>query len=1057
VPDSAADTLPGGHRPDEAAPGHTRPDSTRPDRTRPDRTRPGMGVADEGDGPATQRIAAEQQPIVDHVNGWIDHPNGVREFTRLPEMTVMMDADPTSFHAANDNYAALILDSPGREVALYHNPETGTYIVVQGIADTVYIGHDQAGQRQAPAPAGTAQAWKEILPADAGRWELRAHYHPDYTDPAAHPALKRLPSGATGDFAAMAYESHMAGNTARSSRIHYLENGQFRHTDFGFDPAQPRRPYWVEFDNPRTGQRDRREFRSLAEFDNWTGRLLRTPGAEVEPITVRMPAVPAPESPTVPQARAPPLGTAAAVPGTMFSGVAPPDRRDPAGVVARLSLATSREELRGLMRDVIPATPGGRRDMAASDNSFRVRLPHPDGTGPPIGLHVRLEAVSPLPSHWPHENGIPAPAFYQRIVPPPHGVTDAFVLRVSAQTDPLNVMPALAHELIEIRMVAEARARGVPIDPSSQVDRLAAGAPDGPLSAHDLGRVEQLRARMAQVDAQERLVQEAMTRRAARAEIESLTAMRDRLREDARLLAAHMGLVDEQGGALRLRRIVEHPLVQEPTLAALSRAVDDARAARLAALPDADMDAAIARLHRDADAAFDAYDHDRTAKPPPADEAPRGRSLSPDERAAIAGRAADGYFSAPRELTDEIRRLGGLAPAEADALLAAVDRRAVHAAELQRLREIAPAAVDDVLGAETPGQERAALRALRDALRAAGVPRTAAGEAVTNLRQIARDRRWQEQAALGALRQALLARGLTARAAGRELGMLRVLMGDTNLRAVIDHRVTMAGRSAHPDDWPPSQAQLRAWTVMLPGLGGVASLPADHRAALLARFQELYPPARRTADNFQRYWQAVERSNMLPVVSEIEGTRLLDQRLGMRVLKGGPGRDRFGAGGHGANQPGIDIVGFVPTPEGQHHPARVGVILGDDKAYKSRDPRGVTLEGVSALVENLTRNLGTEAEAQRAAARAQERQGFPVSPDHDQAIRQMETAAGRLAALDADPRWRDNSGRFTDPDYIRAVRDILDAQHISLVVTSAHGNVTSLGQQLRDYGFRIVR
>jgi len=1031
VPDSAADTLPGGHRPDEAAPGQTRPDGTRPDQTRP-----GMGMADEGDGPVTQRVPAEPQPVVDHANGWIDHPNGVREFKRLPEMTVMMDADPTSLHAANDNYAALILDTPGREVALYHNPETGTYIVVQGIADTVFVGHDQAGERQAPAPAGTAQAWKEILPADAGRWELRAHYHPDYTDPAAHPALKRLPSGATGDFGAMAYESKMAGNTARSSRIHYLENGQFRHTDFGIDPAQPRRPYWVEFDNPRTGQRDRREFRSLAEFDNWTGRLLRASGAEVEPITVRMPAVP----------------------GTMFSGVAPSDRRDPAGVAARLSLATSREELRGLLRDVIPPIPGGRRDMAASDNSFRVRLPHPDGTGPPIGLHIRLEAVSPLPAHWPQENGIPAPAFYQRIVPPPHGMTDAFVLRVSAQTDPLNVMPALAHELIEIRMVAEARARGVPIDPSGQVNSLAPGAPDGPLSAHDLGRVEQLRARMAQVDAQERLVQAATSRGAAPAEIEGLAATRDRLREDARLLAAHMGLDDEPGGALRLRRIVEHPLVQEPALAALSRAVDDARAARLAALPDGDMDAEVARLHRDADAAFDAYDHDRTANlPPPGDDPSRGRSLSPDERAAIAGRAADGYFSAPRELTDEIRRLGSLAPAEANALLAAVDRRATHAAELQRLREIAPAAVDHVLGAETPGQERAALRALRDTLRAAGMSRAAAGEAVTNLRQIAGDRRWHEQAALGALRQALLARGMSRFAVGRELGILRVLMGDTNLRGVIDHRVTMAGRSAHPDDWPASQSQLRAWTVMLPGLGGVASLPAPQRAALLARFQELYPPARRTADNFQRYWQAVERSNMLPVVSEIEGTRLLDQRLGMRVLKGGPGRDRFGAGGHGANQPGIDIVGFVPTPEGQHHPARVGVILGDDKAYKSRDPRGVTLEGVSALVENLTRNLGTEAEAQRAAARAQERQGFPRSPDHDQAIRQMEAAAGRLAALDADPRWRDNSGRFTDPDYIRAVRDILDGQHISLVVTSAHGNVTSLSQQLQGYGFRIER
>lgn len=242
----------------------------------------------------------EKKPIHNLEEGWIDHPDGTREFVHLPEKTVMMDPDPTNHQAAVENYGALIRDRPTHETALYHNPVTGEYIVVQGNRETVFVEGQAGVDAQAPHPEGMAQAWKAILPADKGRWELQAHFHPDYINPNAHPALKRIPSGERGDFGALRAESAAAGNVARSSRIHYLEGGAFKHTDFGFDPGNPNRPYWVEFENPRTGKRDRREFRSMAEFDSWTGRLLKQP-AIATPSVPPPPAGTAPVAPSVPK------------------------------------------------------------------------------------------------------------------------------------------------------------------------------------------------------------------------------------------------------------------------------------------------------------------------------------------------------------------------------------------------------------------------------------------------------------------------------------------------------------------------------------------------------------------------------------------------------------------------------------------------------------------------------------------------------------------------------------------------------------------------------------
>lgn len=929
----------------------------------------------------------------------------------VPEGNVWMPARPDDVLAAMQRYHAQMAMSPDREVAIFHNPATGEYIVVQGTTGMVGV-HPAPGSPPGsppfvvPAPAGMSQPWKTMLAADIGRWEMQAHYHPIHDG--VHPILRQTPSGGGGDFGALIAESHLAGHTPRRSSLHHLDNVTLRTTEFGYEPTHPTGPLWVTSWDHASGRNVTNRYASLADYDSMTQAMLQLFHRPSQSTAQLLP-------PPLP-GRGPGIsGTASAVPDGMFTALAPAARQDAASVAARINVVTSRAPLRELAEAIFPPVPGRRISDAASDNSLRLPLAHPDGTSPPMRVHVALERPATLPPDWPHENGLPAPARYVEVPVGKRGADHAFVVQVSPHTDPDNVMPALAHELMELRIVATARAAGAPIDPARQPNALARGAPEMPLSAHDMGRVEQLRVRMAQVDGAERAVQHAIATGRPQAEIDHLTARRDALRADARALVHHMGLIDDPAGPGRMRRIEDHPLTSPEARATLGRAVDDARAGRLGGpAVDDDFDAMLnAAFRDDAPPLTPRSDPARDPATRRAAYAEAARTEA-TARAVQAGRAADAHLAATR-----VRLEGPETPRPMSRENDTALRRAVAQQDLlARLRIRAPGAVDAVLGAETPRRQQDAMRALYGALRGAGVPEA------------------------------------EARAA---LSLLRRTVEEPGMRAAIDHRITVVGRAANTGEWPPGQAALRAWVTERPGLAGVASLPPGERAALFQRYLARRPPWRWGPGDFERYWRAVERSNLRPVVSEIEGTRLLDEGLGMQVLKGGPGRDRFGAGGHGANQPGIDMVGFIPPPEGMLRPARVDVVLGDDKAYRSRDPRGVRLDGVSALVENLTRNLGTEAAAQRAALAAQERQGFPPHPDHDQAIRQMENAARRLAALDAEPGTPGRPQRFSDPAYIARVRAILNEERIQLVVTSAYGNVTRLSEDLARYGFRIQR
>jgi hypothetical protein len=193
-----------------------------------------------------------------------------------------------------------------------------------------------------------------------------------------------------------------------------------------------------------------------------------------------------------------------------------------------------------------------------------------------------------------------------------------------------------------------------------------------------------------------------------------------------------------------------------------------------------------------------------------------------------------------------------------------------------------------------------------------------------------------------------------------------------------------------------------------------------------------------------------------PAVAEAEAARHLAALFDAFVLRGGPAGDRFGHGSHGPNDPGIDLVLVGRTPPDRPEGTRVPVILGDDKSLRNPDGSPVTVSSVSALVENLTRNLSVEAGAQRQALNAQERQGSPIARDHRDAVAQMEAAARSLRALDAEPRWAGNPDRFSNPDYIRAVSRILVREQMLLVITSARGDAAALSRLLQEYGFILV-
>jgi hypothetical protein len=269
------------------------------------RTRPPR-AADEPPEPVTVKMARAASP----------------EFAELWDQSVIQGAAPHDVDEAFLIYGNAIEATPNREAAVYRNPQTGEYIIVQGVETTVAVGRSAGGELEAPQPAGIAQRWKEVLEnGDVGSWELVSHFHPGDEATSNTRLSSRLPSGVDGDFGTVDAESVLAGDQPRVSRIHYIQDGKFEHTDFGIDPANPAGRYWVEYADPVTGARSRESFATLAQYHGWFEDSFGfAPGAAPGPA----PAAAAP--PRLPESGPPPPAMRAEIDQLLTAGpkTAPP-------------------------------------------------------------------------------------------------------------------------------------------------------------------------------------------------------------------------------------------------------------------------------------------------------------------------------------------------------------------------------------------------------------------------------------------------------------------------------------------------------------------------------------------------------------------------------------------------------------------------------------------------------------------------------------------------------------------------------------------------------------
>ena len=285
--------------------------------------RPGSGnAADEEPKTLRKPPAGTEQAAGPHHQGLPRAAHGEPEWAspEFMEGVVMMDANSTSRHEIDISYRNAIAADPSREVGIYRNPVTGEHIMVFGNQAEIFIGlNKHVGEGPKPAePAGMGQDWKELLPADLGRWELEAHYHPGFNnnhDDA--PMARRLPStgqGGIGDFSVLEYESHAAGGTPRESTIHYTHGGQEGFTVFGHDPASVDGKYWISVDNPATGQRETHRFATVGDYEAWAHGQGAAPNRDIPAIAPEIPPhgqpsggtpLPEPGAPVRPGASAP--------------------------------------------------------------------------------------------------------------------------------------------------------------------------------------------------------------------------------------------------------------------------------------------------------------------------------------------------------------------------------------------------------------------------------------------------------------------------------------------------------------------------------------------------------------------------------------------------------------------------------------------------------------------------------------------------------------------------------------------------------------------------------
>lgn len=160
---------------------------------------------------------------------------------QLPNRTIFVAPQATSESEAMKMFYQAYKDHPIREAAIYRNTETGEFIIVQGEKDAVSM---------APGDAGFTKSVKEVLNHDLGDWQLYAHSHPIDKKTGEVLLADRYPSGASGDFGMLIYESAKAGKVARTSSIFYFTKDGLEQTIFSFNPKARFKRYEIDIPEP---------------------------------------------------------------------------------------------------------------------------------------------------------------------------------------------------------------------------------------------------------------------------------------------------------------------------------------------------------------------------------------------------------------------------------------------------------------------------------------------------------------------------------------------------------------------------------------------------------------------------------------------------------------------------------------------------------------------------------------------------------------------------------------------------------------------------------------
>ncbi|HEX5182273.1 MAG TPA: hypothetical protein VFW19_03870 [Allosphingosinicella sp.] len=261
----------------------------------------------------------------------------------VAEGSVFVHPDSKSLKAANDNFDHLVARDPTREAAIYHNPETGEYIVIQG--DKVWVAAIVGGELKRLGGASLPVS-RGGVPEPGGHWILHAHYHPNREGEVGTRLMRRLPSGKRADFSVIIREATAHGHDERVSRIYFIDNGERNYTDFGYNKATG--AVWVDYPEPGTGVRTRKPFASLDDYQNFLD------GVRNDPERAASGAIPRSRSPLETEAPAgfrPPGG--GGDPSVRTADVEPPPALDPALRVGGDQAALSD-----------PLSPANRGDVA---------------------------------------------------------------------------------------------------------------------------------------------------------------------------------------------------------------------------------------------------------------------------------------------------------------------------------------------------------------------------------------------------------------------------------------------------------------------------------------------------------------------------------------------------------------------------------------------------------------------------------------------------------------------------------------------------------------------